>query len=60
MLTVSGGMSLSASDIHTGLKVRAHLRSSTAVEGTFNTEGTNLVDVEFGLPKNQLELLEYK
>jgi hypothetical protein len=60
LLTVVGSMTLSVSGIGTGMSVKAHLRSSTALEGSFHIQGTKLLDVEFGLPKNKLEVLEYR
>lgn len=53
-------MTLSAFEVHTGLKIRAYLRSSLALEGGVAMDGVRLLDVEFGLPKSRLELLEYK
>ncbi|CAL8109862.1 unnamed protein product [Orchesella dallaii] len=60
LLTATAGVTLSAFEAHAGMKVRAHLRSSTALEGSFEVQGAQLVDVEFGVPKTQLELLEFK
>ncbi|XP_035714329.1 uncharacterized protein LOC110858253 isoform X2 [Folsomia candida] len=60
LLAVAGSMTLSAFEVHTGLKIRAYLRSSLALEGGVAMDGVRLLDVEFGLPKSRLELLEYK
>jgi len=53
-------MILGTAEFQTGIKVKAHLRTSTAVEGTFHMRGMELIQAEFGLPQTQLELLEYK
>jgi hypothetical protein len=53
-------MIFGSTGLRTGIKLKAHLRSSTAVEGNFHMKGSTLIQAEFGLPKTQLELLDYK
>ncbi len=60
LLGVGLSFTVSALDIHTGLKIRAHLRSSLALQGEITLKGTELLDVEFGIPQSRLQLLEYK
>ncbi|CAG7726200.1 unnamed protein product [Allacma fusca] len=59
VLTVTGSMALGVSDIQTGIKVRANIRTSAAVEGSLRLQGTKLMRVEFGIPQSRIDLLEY-
>lgn len=60
LLSASTGVSLSAFKSHAGMKVRAQLRTSTALEGHLEASGTKLLDVAFGVPQSKLELIEFK
>lgn len=60
LLSASAGVSLSAFKSHAGMKVRAQLRTSTALEGHLEASGTKLLDVAFGVPQSKLELIEFK
>ena len=59
LLTVTGSMALGLSRLETGIKIRANIRSSAALEGNFHMRGSQLVRVEFGIPQTQMDVIEY-
>lgn len=59
-MSVTGGMIFGTTELQVGIKVKAHIRSAAAIEGTLHVKGRELIQAEFGSPDTKLELLDYK
>lgn len=53
-------MTFGTAFLQTGVQVRSHIRTSTAMEGSFHIKGKKLLKIDVGLPKSKQEILEYK